>query len=474
MQRLPLLLFASACIGLAASAQPTLTVEPYTFETRDGQTAEAELGRFRVPENRQRDAASGNEGRTIELAFVRFPSTNPTPGPPIVYLAGGPGGSGTGTAQGTRFDLFQELRAVADVIAYDQRGTGLSEQLPDCPHEIVIPLDETDSRTAYERLAVEAARACAAHWRRLDVDLAAYNTEESADDLEALRQVLDVDEISLWSISYGTHLALATLRRHPEAIASAVLAGVEGPDHTLKLPSHQQALLKQVDEIHRAENPEASSLLEDIEAVLAQLRRQPVLVEIDSETVPVAISAFDAQWLAAALLGAPEVMMLPDLFAEMRSGDFSTAARFMPLLKRPSGIRAMSAAMDVASGASIWRRAQIATEAKQTLLSDAINFPSSMFDAALGVPDLGPDFRQPVTTDVPTLFISGTLDGRTPVANADEVRTGFSSHGHLVIEGAGHSDPLFLSSPVILERMRTLFSGGRVQSETIQMADSAQ
>lgn len=472
MQRLSLLLFASACIGLAASAQPTLTVEPYTFETHDGRTVEAELGRFRVPENRQRDAASGTEGRTIELAFVRFPSTRPNPGPPIVYLAGGPGGSGTGTAQGTRFDLFEELRAVADVIAYDQRGTGLSEQLPDCPHPLVLPVDVPTSRAMYVRVAEEAARACAEHWRRLGVDLAAYNTEESADDLESLRQALGVDQISLWSISYGTHLALSTLRRHPDAIASAVLAGVEGPDHTIKLPSHQQALLEQIDAIHRAENPEASSLLEDIEVVLAELRRQPVVVDIDSdgETLPVAISAFDIQWLTAAFLGAPEVMQLPDLFTAFRAGDFSTAAQFLLYLKDPSGIRAMSSAMDAASGASIWRRAQIATEASQTLLGDAINVPWSALNEALGVPDLGPDFRQPVVSDVPVLFISGTLDGRTPVANAEEVRTGFSTHAHLVIEGAQHSDPLFLGSPIILERMWTVFSGGRVESETIQMA----
>jgi pimeloyl-ACP methyl ester carboxylesterase len=58
----------------------------------------------------------------IELAFVRFKSTAKNPGPPIVYLAGGSGGSGIGAARGSRFPLFMALREIADVIAFDQSG----------------------------------------------------------------------------------------------------------------------------------------------------------------------------------------------------------------------------------------------------------------------------------------------------------------------------------------------------------------
>lgn len=467
-----LVLLALALLGpralSAQSVPPNLTVEPYTFEADDDRTVEAELGRFRVPENRQRP-----DGRTIELAFIRFPSTSPNPGSPIVYLAGGPGGSGSGTAEGTRFDLFQALREVADVIAFDQRGTGLSDRLPDCPREVALPLSEPGTRAAYADHVAEATRACAAHWRSLGVDLAAYNTEESADDLNALRQALGADQISLWGISYGTHLALTTIRRHPERIARAVLAGVEGPDHTLKMPSDQQALLEEIDRQHREQNPEAPSLLDDTEVVLDRLRADPVTVEteMDGEPVPLTIGAFDVQWLAAAMLGGPSLsMQLPAMFSAMRDGDFSSVAPWVLRLKAPDDINAMSAAMDAASGASIERRARIAREARETLLADAINFPAPVMAEALGVPDLGPAFRAPVASDVPTLFISGTMDGRTPVGNADEVRAGFSDHAHLVIEGAGHSDPLFLSSPLILERMRTFFGGRHVETETIEMA----
>src|SRR4029453_12874488 len=85
----------------AALAQRTslsdaaLTVAPYTFVSRAGDTVRAELGHFRVPE-----ARGSGRSDTIVLAFVRFASTSARPGPPIIYLAGGPGGSGIALARG--------------------------------------------------------------------------------------------------------------------------------------------------------------------------------------------------------------------------------------------------------------------------------------------------------------------------------------------------------------------------------------
>lgn len=468
-----LLLLVLAGPGLAATrsaaAQSTadLVVEPYTFHADDGRTVEAELGRFRVPENR-RDGGD----RTVELAFVRFPSTNPDPGPPIVYLAGGPGGSGTGTAEGTRFDLFMAMRDVADVIAFDQRGTGLSERPPDCPHRWQYPSDRPGTREAILASALDGARACAAYWRAEGVDLAAYNTAESADDLEALRRVLGVDRLQLWSISYGTHLALAALKRHPGSIARVVLAGVEGPDHTVKLPSDQQRLLEAIDAIAAADPRLRTTprLLDAVATVLARLEAEPVVVPLGgAPEAPdsIAIGAFDVQWATAALLGSPEYSLrLPALYAEMLAGDFSNVAWIVQDL-RGGGFRAMPYAMDAASGLSAERAARLERERRETLLGDAINLPFPAVIDALGVPDLGPAFRAPVETDVPALFISGTLDGRTPVSNADEVRAGFSNSAHLVLENAGHSDPLFLSSPRIEAVMRAFLSGEPVADERV-------
>jgi carboxypeptidase C (cathepsin A) len=77
-----------------------LELEPVTLTTREGpeQSVEAEEGFLYVPE-RWEDGT----GAIIRLHFYRYAGTADEPGPPIVYLAGGPGGSGSGSSLGDRF-----------------------------------------------------------------------------------------------------------------------------------------------------------------------------------------------------------------------------------------------------------------------------------------------------------------------------------------------------------------------------------
>ncbi len=458
--------------GYAQAADYDLTIEPFTFEAADGRTVEAERGTFQVPENRQHDA-----GTRIKLAFVRFRSTNPNPGSPIVYLAGGPGGSGSGTARGSRFDLFMAFRDVADVIAFDQRGTGMSQRLPPCPKTWSYPLDQPGEREALLEAVIANARECAAHWKEQGVDLAAYTTRESADDLEALREALGVSAISLWSISYGTHLALATLKRHPGRIDRVIMAGLEGLDHTIKLPSDQQEMLEKIDFLVK-EDPVMAQKLPDflgvVEDVLDGLDREPVTVDVvdneSGETVSLTIGKYDVQLVSTSFLRGPSNFSgLLGLYLEMQQGDFSGVAPLVLQFGRSGSLRAMPTAMDAASGISDERRARVVQEREETLLGDAINFPFPEVAEGLGVPDAGPAFRENVETDVPALFISGTLDGRTPVHNAEEVRVGFSNSTHLIIDGAGHSDPLFLSSPRIAEVMLAFLKGEPSEDEIVTL-----
>src|SRR5262245_20175343 len=220
-------------IVMMTTAADAAKIRPYVFVNGKGEKVDAELGTFTVPENR-----ANPDSAQIELAFVRFKSTAKKPGNPIVYLAGGPGGSGVGAAKSGRFALFMKLREIADVIAFDQRGTGMSQRSLSCDSPVLVPLDAT-SREAVIKAYQGKSKGCIEYWRDWQrVDLRGYNTNESADDLEALRRVLGAKKIDLWAISYGTHLALATIRRHPASIGHAILAGTEGPDHTLKLPSN--------------------------------------------------------------------------------------------------------------------------------------------------------------------------------------------------------------------------------------------
>src|SRR4026208_2353011 len=142
----PILLLCLLLAAFPAVAQPkagTLKIKPYTFENFRAEKVDAEFGTLLVPENR-----SNPDTNLIELAFVRFKSTAKSPGSPIVYLAGGPGGSGIGAATGSRFPLFMALREVGDVIAFDQRGTGYSKPNLGCFERLALPLDVVPSRAA--------------------------------------------------------------------------------------------------------------------------------------------------------------------------------------------------------------------------------------------------------------------------------------------------------------------------------------
>jgi pimeloyl-ACP methyl ester carboxylesterase len=458
------------------SAQPkagSLKLKPYTFENDQKERVDAEFGTLLVPENR-----SNPQGNLIELAFVRFKSTARNPGPPIVYLAGGPGGSGIFTAKGSRFPLFMALREIADVIAFDQRGTGFSKPNLGCFDHLSLPLDVAPTREAAIKELRENSQSCITYWRDIQrVDLTGYNTNESADDLEDLRQALGADQISLWSISYGTHLAFATMRRHPKSIARAILAGTEGPDHTYKLPSNIQKHLEDLAAVIKADpvvGKEIPDFLGLMKSVFDHLDAQPETVEItDPQTklkIKVIVNKFVMQYIVANNIGTTVTARFPALFYRAAKGDFTNPAQVWLSQSRSEIGSAMSFMMDCASGQTAARRERIAREAKGTLLEDIFNFPFPDVCEAWKAPDLGDEFRAPLRSDVPVLFISGTLDARTPVSNAEEYRTGFPNSTHIIIEGAVHSDPLFLSSPKIKEGMMEFLRGQPVTTTKITAA----
>jgi len=452
----------------ARDARPATKVRPYVYESAKHDKVDADLGTFWVPENR-----NDPESRWIQLAYVRFKSTSKTPGNPVVYLAGGPGGSAVGAAKGSRFPLFMAMREVGDVIAFDQRGTGMSQPDIQCTDPLQLPLD-AQTRDAVIKRYIEVSRDCVEYWHDWQrVDLRGYNTNENADDLEELRKVLGANKLDLWSISYGTHLALAMIRRHPSSIGRAMLFGTEGPDHTLKLPSNIDAHIAALGEALKRD-PEWNARIPDFVALVrdvhAKLDAQPATAEIIDPTtkqkVQVPVTKFVLQAFTANNEGTETAARFPAMYYAASQGDYRPFAQWWLAFTRSTIGNAMSFMMDCYSGATAARRERIAREAKTAMFS---NYADQVFPdvcEAWGNPDLGDAFRAPVKSDVPALFVSGTLDGRTPVSNAEEYAAGFSHAHHLILDGAVHSDPLFLSSPKILQTMIAFLRGENLPPRT--------
>lgn len=439
---------------------PTLTFSPYDFTARDGTKVEAERGEFEVPENRA-DPAS----RRIRIGFVRFKSTAANPGPPIVYLAGGPGASGVGAAQGARFPLFMALREQGDVIALDQRGIGLSRTLPACLAKDVPPVDAPFTRASMTDLYRREVARCFDWWEENGADIDGYTTLENAHDVEDLRRALGVPKINLWGISYGSHLGLAVMKYHPGSIHRAVLAGIEGLDETIKLPSETDAYFARVqaaidaDPAAKVAYPDFPGLMRRVHQKLNATPAQAAFTP-PGATAPVTLTfdAFAVQLLAAGSVADPSaVRRLPVLYAALDAGQYDAAASllYMQFIARPPSFSGMPEAMDLASGVSPARNARLETEYATALLGDALNFPMPHIAGIRPQIDLGDDFRAPFKSGIPTLFISGTLDGRTYPAEARATIAGFSAGQHLIVENGGHN--IYEADPRIGEAVAAWF-----------------
>lgn len=416
--------------------------EPVTerIKSRDGNEIEVEYGWLDVPENRDK-----SDTRSITLAYMRVRYPMDDPGTPVFPLAGGPGGSSIDIVKrnlvgGGRFYLGL---LGGDVVAIDQRGVGASRPELSSDTRFETPVGEPGDRAQILARMRDVCREEAARWRADGVDLDGYTTKESADDIDAVREALGYDKISLWGESYGTHLALATIRRHEAHIDRAVLVGPEGPDHTMKLPSATEAGLRRVAELV-AEDPWLSEdipdFMEMVISVLERLEDAPVYVDVDGESI--GISKFDLQCELAQAIGilhGNNCLRVPARIKAMADGDFEEFARELRQSRHESGVGSvMQMIMDCASGASPARLRQIEEEAENCLLGDAVNFPFDGLAEAWGAPDLGETFRGPLRTEVPILFLTGDVDSRTPTRNAEELMADMPNAHLIEVENAAH------------------------------------
>jgi pimeloyl-ACP methyl ester carboxylesterase len=463
--------FLALCAALMlpaslAWAQTPITWEKHVFKSASGSEIESERGWLEVPE---RHARTG--GNKIRLPVIRLRATGPNAGPPILWLAGGPGEPGT-RRLASSYPLFEGLRAHGDVIAFDQRGTGASEPsltVPgqfDLPAGISIESDETRARL------VEIAGEIRDTIQARGIDLDAYNTKESADDVESLRQALGADKIVLAAHSYGTHLALATLKRHGRHVSRAILTGVNGLDDRWREPAGSDRWLERVADAMK-KDPSAPDLMAQVKRVFAQLEKDPIVVRQPSGDILIGKS--EIQELVVLRSGdLAFIRTLPTLFGnlEKREKTEDIAKLVQQIIRqRPIGT-AMTYAMHVASGASRERQRVIAAQTDTAIFGNAINWGlgDPEFVEALGMADLGPSFRARFRSGVPVLFISASLDGRTSEAEARNAGRQFPRASYVTVEDASH-DLLFLRTvpPGLMDRMAAFLQGEGPSDMRIEM-----
>lgn len=462
-RRLLVAAVAVAALHAAPVAASDLTWTPHVVRMADGSEMAAERGVFTVPENRD-DPAS----RHIEIAFVRLKSTAQRPGAPIVYLAGGPGGSGIDVLSAPRGDMLRRLTAVADVIALDQRGTGQSNAIPPCAPEVALdPAHLTGE--AITRQFREGFTQCLTFWREAGVDPAGYDLIDSAEDIEALRLTLGAERLNLLAISYGPQLGMTYMKRHPERVERAVYASPRGLDHTLRSPAAVDAFLNRVLD---------AETIAAMRRVHERLDREPVTVSViprgGTEAVEVGFDSFAVRFVTAFffLNSKASLEQLPGFYQQMDQGDFTTAAGIVlsagmtPMQGRFVAFRGMGEMMDISSNASPEGLGRWRAEAATALLGDAHNFPmpQAMGLGGLDIPDA---YKHPLASDTPTMFIASTHDGRTPLEGLPSVTQGFSRAVVTRVENGGHN--VFEQSVPLQEAIGAWLTDGTVPPEVIRL-----
>lgn len=431
-----LLLAAFAAFAASDASASTLEEEYCRLEMDSVPAAFARCSTLIVPEDYARA-----DGSSLELFVARVPALTATPAAdPLVLVNGGPGGS--------TVDLYLQSRAAfqpalrdRDIVLLDQRGTGRSlsgltcDVSPDFELELATP-DEVRS----------AVTGCIAAFPS---DPRQFTTSVAVQDLERLRVALEVPEINLYGVSYGTRVVQHYLRRFPESVRSVILDGVVpaelvlGPD----IAADAQSALESIFARCRAE-AHCASRFPDLESKFAELRRR---FEGDSTELVINDPA----------TGEPQSFMLREthLQAVVRLMSYSDAtAALLPLVidEAYKGNYAPLASQADFLIESVAESIGFAMHNSVVCTEDAPFFPAAdrAGDYYLGTSVVGSlraicevwpegvideDFKDPVTSTAPALLLSGENDPVTPPEYADRViEAGLGNARHLVGPGKGH------------------------------------
>ena len=189
------------------------------------------------------------DGSSFQLAVVRKAATEPKAGAaPVLFLHGGPGG------EMTRFTGLSagDLAPGHELIAIDMRGSGRSTPLF-CP-KLAADLTKALAASPDDSSLVQQRRAallqCQQQMLAHGYSPQDFGTVQTVQDLELLREQLNIEKWHLYSVSYGTVVALQYLAVAPKALESVTLDSIYPPDELLtSFKLQQDQWLRQLDQL---------------------------------------------------------------------------------------------------------------------------------------------------------------------------------------------------------------------------------
>ena len=413
-------------------------------------------GYVTVPEER-----TNPHTKTIQLAVAVFHSTSPNPAPdPVIFLQGGPGGQAVLLSADNYEALVKPFLSKRDFIAFDQRGTGISIPALGCDElETVYKQDISGQIPASSRdyIYTNAFRSCHDAMTIGGIELNSYTTLASSDDLKDIVTALGYKQVDLYSASYGTRLALVTMRDHPGIVKSAVLDSVVPvevklyDEDPIRYNSALQAMFDGcvADTRCNAAYPDLKTVFWDL---VDQLDAKPVVVTaplpVGSNTEKV--DGGDLIGITLALLKTTRLIgYAPETIYKVKAGDFST------FVAMQSSLPYEFDGIDIGLYISMMCHEQI-------LATTPVNLQAAMDSQR----DVGRYFRLPffgdaqamfntckvwaavpptagendaTVSDIPTLIIEGKYDPATPPIFGKQVAAQLSHSYYMEFPNQGHT-----------------------------------
>ena len=506
-------LLLSACAALwalapaGAGAQTgSLAFGPCSSRQLVVSTAGVQCATLTVPFDRA-DPAVGD----IALAVQRVPASAPRVGV-IVLLAGGPGQPALPAFEEFLAPLAREtaLRGY-ELVALDQRGTGQSEG-------VQCPVGEGSLRGGLSQYLGACGSA-------LGPTRAFYSSQESVEDLDALREALGGTPLSLFAVSYGGRVAGMYAREYPQGVARMVLDSpvpLKGSDPLARERLH--ALPRVLDEGICGSGDCRSfsgNVYADLTRVVTRLHRHPLRTRIynaHGRLQSASVTESELFNLLLALDLDPGVRELaPAAIASAAHGDSAPLARLAHSLKEEtptSGLTAplASIAFPTAAPASLGplKQDSYAAEAPESASQISLGLFAATYCAESELPwssDSAPAGRAaalqswlaslpagatapfaPATiastsgiaicedwpstppapaspsgvSATPTLLVSGEDDLRTPYEQDLTIAAGYSNLQLLRIPDVGHSAVSTDRTGCALRAMMGFLTGGQV------------
>jgi pimeloyl-ACP methyl ester carboxylesterase len=176
---------------------------------------------------------SDPDGETIELYVVRRSASDPDNRiGSLLVNPGGPGFGGSGLAYNADGIYGQQLLDRFDIIGWDPRGTGDSLPAIDCvdDYDEFFGLDSSPDSPEERAALIEAGEEFGEGCERRSADLLPHvSTENSARDMNAIREALGEATISYFGFSYGSELGATWATLFPDTVRAAVLDGAVDP-----------------------------------------------------------------------------------------------------------------------------------------------------------------------------------------------------------------------------------------------------